>query len=381
MRETVMRLQTLLMIMAMLVICAGGAAAEPAIIHQQLQAKPAAKDTPLRNSYIGAAQETYQLFVFGDSLAAGLFSGMSRMAEGDLRIAIDGRFKDDSGLARPEFYDWAAALPKIHERRKIDIAVILLGSNDGQDIRTISGPIGFSTPEWASTYAQRVDEIISRLKNMGIAIYWVELPPMGPAPLEAEAGYVATIQRDRAVREKIRYVETRKVFNDSNGRYTDQGADPTGRITRLRSRDGIHFLKSGNNKLAMLVLEAIRRDIEIADGKVTRVFVSPHADDPVRASPQKEIRPMPIFGQTAGSREELSLTLITADPRWASAVLAVKGGAGQRKGDALSTPQTIVSALKARVAPQSSAGLLLFEGRWPKSRKGRYDDFSWPKQE
>jgi hypothetical protein len=165
-----------------------------------------------------------------------------------------------------------------------------------------------------------------------------------------------------------------------NGRYTDQGADPTGKVTRLRSRNGIHFLKSGNNKLGVLVLEAIRRDIAIADGKVAHAFVSPHSDLPVLQAPERQIRPMPVFGQAAGSREELSLTQITADPQWASAVLAI-GGSGQIKGDALSTPQTVVSALKSRVLPESSAGMLLFEGKWPQARKGRYDDFSWPKQE
>jgi hypothetical protein len=195
------------MLYGVLLTFAGAASAEPANIHQPQQA---AKSALRSSSYVGEPKESYQVFVFGDSLAAGLFAGLSRMAEGDLRIAIDGRFKDDSGLARPEFYDWAAALPKIHERREMDIAVILLGSNDGQDIRTISGPIQFGTPEWASTYAGRVDDIIGRLKERNVAIYWVELPPMGPAPLEAEASYVATIQRDRALREKIRYVETRK---------------------------------------------------------------------------------------------------------------------------------------------------------------------------
>ena len=192
---------------------AAGPHAEPLEMRGEPESDMAAIASPPAFSYIGEAQETYQIFVFGDSLAAGLFSGMSRMAEGDLRIAIDGRFKDDSGLARPEFYDWAAALPKIQERREIDIAVILLGSNDGQDIRSISGHIPFSTPEWASTYAQRLDGIISLLKSQGVAIYWVELPPMGPAPLEAEAQFVATIQRDRAMREKIRYIETRKTFS------------------------------------------------------------------------------------------------------------------------------------------------------------------------
>jgi uncharacterized protein len=354
--------------------------AEPLEMRGELKSDMAAKASPPAFSYIGEAQETYQIFVFGDSLAAGLFSGMSRMAEGDLRIAIDGRFKDDSGLARPEFYDWAAALPKIQERRDMDIAVILIGSNDGQDIRSISGHIPFSTPEWASTYAQRLDSIISLLKSQGVAIYWVELPPMGPAPLEAEAQYVATIQRDRAMREKVRYIETRKTFSDVNGKYTDQGTDPNGTMMRLRARDGIHFLKSGNNKLASLVLQALRRDIEIADGKVTTYkFISPHSDDPVRAAPEKEVRPMPIFGQASGSREETSVTLITADPAWGSAVLAISGGS--RKSDALDTSQTLLTTLKARVEPQSSAGQLLFEGRWPAPKKGRYDDFGWSKPE
>jgi hypothetical protein len=352
--------------------------AEPVEMRDELKSNVAAKRGPPAFSYIGEAQETYQIFVFGDSLAAGLFSGMSRMAEGDLRIAIDGRFKDDSGLARPEFYDWAAALPKIHERREMDIAVILIGSNDGQDIRSISGPIPFSTPEWASTYAQRVDSIISLLKSRGVSIYWVELPPMGPAPLEAEAAFVATIQHDRAMREKIRYIETRRTFSDVNGKYTDQGADPSGTVMRLRARDGIHFLKSGNNKLATLVLQALRRDIETADGKVTAYkFVSPHSDDPVRAAPEKEFRPMPVFGQAPGSREEASLTLITADPQWGSAVLAISGGS--RKSDPLNTSQMMLTTLKARVEPKSSAGQLLFEGRWPPPKKGRYDDFGWSK--
>jgi hypothetical protein len=348
--------------------------AEPPITHPP-EARVAI--VPSGPSYVGAPQESYQLFVFGDSLAAGLFAGMSRMAEGDLRLVIDGRFKDDSGLTRPEFYDWAAALPKIHERREIDIAVILLGSNDGQDIRSISGMIQFGTPEWASTYAQRVDNIIRTLRERNIAIYWVELPPMGPAPLEAEASLVATVQRDRALQEKIRYIETRKIFSDASGRYTDQGTDVNGKAMRLRARDGIHFLKSGNNKLGLMVLQAIRRDISAADGKVAKL-TSPHEDFPSTPEPAKTVNPLPIFGQMAGSKEEAALTLVTADPQWSSAVLAVAGGA--QKENALSTPQTVVGALKVRVAPQSTAGHLLNDGQWPEAKKGRHDDFSWPRQ-
>jgi hypothetical protein len=219
--------------------------------------------------------------------------------------------------------------------------------------------------------------MIRILKERSIAIYWVELPPMGPAPLEAEASFVATVQRDRTLHEKIRYVETRKIFSDANGRYTDQGTDVNGKAMRLRTRDGIHFLKSGNNKLGLMVLQAIRRDISAADGKVAKL-TSPHADFPSSPEPQKTVFPLPLFGQMPGSKEEAALTIIAADPQWASAVLAVSGAA--QKENALNTPQTVVSALKSRVPPQSTVGILLNEGQWPEAKEGRHDDFSWPGQ-
>ena len=49
-----------------------------------------------------ASKDLYQIFVLGDSLAAGLWSGVSRMIDGDMRISLNGRYKEDSGLSRPE---------------------------------------------------------------------------------------------------------------------------------------------------------------------------------------------------------------------------------------------------------------------------------------
>src|SRR5690606_25261720 len=58
-----------------------------------------------RNTYL-PAQDSYKVFVLGDSLAGGLFAGMERLTVGDKEIEVGGRFKEDSGIARPEFYDW-----------------------------------------------------------------------------------------------------------------------------------------------------------------------------------------------------------------------------------------------------------------------------------
>src|SRR5215470_9776113 len=75
------------------------------------------------------AKDLYQVFVLGDSFAAGLWSGVSRNIDGDMRISLNGRYKEDSGLSRPEYYDWNGALPKILASNKIDIAIVMLGSN------------------------------------------------------------------------------------------------------------------------------------------------------------------------------------------------------------------------------------------------------------
>ncbi len=78
--------------------------------------------------YLGSSRSEYSIFVFGDSLAAGLWAGSQRAAKGNQRLRIKGRFKEGSGLARPQLHDWAKALPKIIESNPMDIAVVLIGS-------------------------------------------------------------------------------------------------------------------------------------------------------------------------------------------------------------------------------------------------------------
>src|SRR5688500_1747788 len=112
-----------------------------------------------------ASKDLYQVFVLGDSLAAGLWSGVSRTIEGDMRISLNGRYKEDSGLSRPEYYDWNGALPKILASNKIDIAIVMLGSNDAQPIRDGAMRYAFDTTEWRAAYIKQVDELIASAKR------------------------------------------------------------------------------------------------------------------------------------------------------------------------------------------------------------------------
>ncbi len=67
------------------------------------------------------------------------------------------------------------------------------------------------------------------------------------------------MQKERVEAKGARFIDIRHAFANPQGSYTDTGPDDTGEFVRLRSRDGVHFFKQGNNRLAQLVLEAIKQ--------------------------------------------------------------------------------------------------------------------------
>src|SRR5262249_32559210 len=147
----------------------------------QVWAEPSAPVKPYLDS-----KQSYQVFVLGDSLAAGLWSGLMRATDGDERLSVDGRYKEDSGLARPEYYDWSDALQKILASNSIDIAVVMIGTNDGQEIRDGDLRYTFGSPDWSRQYAAEVERLTKSLRDAGAAVYWVELPPMAEPAYDSE---------------------------------------------------------------------------------------------------------------------------------------------------------------------------------------------------
>lgn len=82
--------------------------------------------------------------------------------------------KASSGLARPDFFDWATELARAIARDDPDIVVIQLGSNDFQPIRFAARETALrhtlaadrpivkrQDPAWAQVYAARVDELLA----------------------------------------------------------------------------------------------------------------------------------------------------------------------------------------------------------------------------
>jgi len=307
------------------------------------------------------AKDVYQVFVIGDSLAAGLWSGVSRMIDGDMRISLNGRYKEDSGLSRPEYYDWNGALPKILSSNKIDIAVVMIGSNDAQPIRDGQMRYAFDTKEWRESYVRQVDQLMTSLKAAGAAVYWVEMPPMAADKYDDSMKVISAIYAERAKAAGIRFVATRDAFLD-NGKYAESGFDDTGEFVKLRSKDGVHFLKEGNNKLGSLVVAAINKDIEAAVAAAPVETAAPEVP---------ETQPLPGFGQSSAT---LPPPVGLPDDTGPAEV------AQQAKSDyagALPAPiDPAMAQLAQTTKPGTDASRLFSRGEAITARPGRFDDFT-----
>ena len=303
--------------------------------------------------------DTYRILVIGDALAGGLGAGLSRMAEPEPRFEIVNRFQETSGIARPEVYDWPTSLPKIIEGKDFDAVVVLMGAYDRQAIREGSFRLVFNTPEWKAAYEAKIDELLDVLNAAGLKVFWVAIPPMGDAKYEADMKSVAALQKQAVLSKGQLYVDLRSAFLTPDGEYTDKGPDETGEVQRLRSRDGIAFLRLGNNRFGQLLLAEIKR--VIGTGQIeTAPTSSPKGD---LASP--EIAVVPLFGHDNGDG---TFVAFQPDAKLISELARVVAG------------DIIVKAIsRSDIVPGSEAEKLFILGQAQPAPAGRFDDFSYTK--
>jgi uncharacterized protein len=321
-------------------------------------------EAPQLTSPAPAAQpgQVYQILVVGDNLAGGLGAGLSRLGETGKPVVVTNRFNEVSGLARPDFYDWPQALVKITEGRNFDTAVIMIGANDRREFRSSAGRFAFNTPEWKQAYSAQIDALVNVLKARQISVYWVGLPPMADAAYDADVSTINTVAKERADALGITYVDIRADFLNPDGTYTDRGLDETGVSRKMRSRDGITFYKTGNTKMAQLVLTAITAKT------VDKAFVDAAKVAPAETQGAGAIAPV-IAGPTLGQDADGQIVM-TESKDIEVAVAALNKDLGLAKDKAIETGASVMAK------KDTMSARMMTTGEPTPSQPGRFDDAS-----
>ena len=314
-----------------------------------------------------AAPDVRRILIVGDQLAGGMGAGLSRMAEGDGTIQVINRFNESSGLARPEIYDWAAAIPKMAEGKNISAAFVLMGLNDRRDIRTGDKVFKFGSPEWNVLYQQRVDALIDVLAAQHIQVLWMGEPPMGDPALDADMQNLTAMIQARVAAKGAGFVDLRAPFLNAQGGYSDRGPDDTGADRRLRESDGVTFFKMGNNRLGQIALAAVKSGVT-APAVAAVAPLAPSLSPPL-ATPLVGADPLPKPENTGPIFGQEGMDSVNAAQGSKALSAAVEQDKAVKAAQAAST-------IGIGAAKGSNAEALFTKGLEGAAPAGRFDDFS-----
>ncbi len=251
----------------------------------------------------GGEDGVFRFVVVGDGLAVGLGAGLERLTELDPRFEVVNRAKANSGVARPEIYDWPLNIPKFLKASSFDAVVVLMGANDIRAIKVGEARVEPGTPEWSTAYKANVDRILATIKENGARAYWVTLPPMQKPEFDAQMQVVSGLQRERVVTAGVALIDIKGVLSNADGSYMIGDLDAKGKIRTLRSKDGISFTRQGNDFLAGLVMAAIRKAEKVPDLQSVK-------DDPLAVETQVAVAvpssASPLFGQQGVDGADMS---------------------------------------------------------------------------
>ena len=211
-----------------------------------------------------------RVVVVGDSLASGLGFYLERVLNpGLVRVSPQGRIS--TGLARPDYFDWTAAMTQIVDNFRPDLVVIMLGENDDQPLRNDAGqevtPIG--TNAWPPAYRQRVTDFMSLAASNGARVIWVGLPNMrDPGRRELILRQDRIFQQAAHAVKNAIYLDTYRRFSTPSGGYTAY-LTQNGTVLEIREADGVHFNSTGYALLARDVALLAERKFELTPKAVT----------------------------------------------------------------------------------------------------------------
>lgn len=210
--------------------------------------------------------DTYNMFVLGDSLGSGLWQGLHQNFRGSVAptIKIVKKAKANTGIVRSDRFDWMENIEKITNGGGFQIAVMMFGANDAQTIRLNGKRHHFRSPAWEQIYRQRIDRMVRALKRKKIAIYWVGLPNVRIPSLRKDYLHFNAIFKEKADEHGFHFVETWDVTNNASGEWQSFGKSVGGKKAVLRAKDGTHFTSSGYRVLAQFPENVLRPDVDQA---------------------------------------------------------------------------------------------------------------------
>src|SRR5690606_30716215 len=137
------------------------------------QSAPAAPPPPPEVEKLDNARV---VLVVGDFLAGGLAEGLKDAYARSPGVRVVDRSNGSSGFVRTDYYDWNASIGAILDEEKPAVVVVMIGSNDRQQIVLDGGRADPRSDPWTKEYLKRIDAFADAVTSRKLPLVWAGLP-------------------------------------------------------------------------------------------------------------------------------------------------------------------------------------------------------------
>ncbi|MEQ1768338.1 MAG: DUF459 domain-containing protein [Devosia sp.] len=239
-------------------IFGGGEEEQPAPVVEAPVVKKKKAELPPPEPTIPKAEGATRLAVFGDSMAVDLAKALDRFYAEDPNIVVINQGVGSSGFVRADFFDWNKTAVDQVAANSFDIAIMIIGINDRQNLKIDGKNLKPFTAEWNAAYQARVQGFVDAIHGASKPLIWIGLPPMGKKDYSTAMGQITAIQRLATFSGGAEFLDIYDRFVDENGEYSRAGPDLNGNRVNMRKEDGIHFSAAGADKLAFYLSQSIK---------------------------------------------------------------------------------------------------------------------------
>jgi len=201
------------------------------------------------------------VLVVGDSLGIDFGQPLvNDLAATDVVSAVlDGHI--DTGLARPDYFDWPSELQRDLTQYQPQAVVVLIGANDPQSFDVGTTALQYGTAAWNAAYAGRVGAFMAEASGSGARVLWVGLPPMADPGLNAEMQALnAVAESQAALHRGVSYFASWPVLSGPQGNFATFLPNSAGTEVQVREPDGTHIAPAGAQRLSQAVMAFMGRE-------------------------------------------------------------------------------------------------------------------------
>lgn len=285
------------------------------------------------------------VLVVGDFLGGGLAEGLAIAYAQTPGIRVVDRSNGSSGFVRNDYFNWPAEISGMLDELNPGAVVMMVGSNDRQQIRAGEKREEKLSEAWVREYEARATVFAAFVQEKNIPLIWVGMPAFKPSGMTSDMLALNDVYRRVAENAKGEFVDVWDGFVDENGAFVMSGPDMNGQPVKLRSSDGINMTKAGKRKLAFYTEKPLSKIF--GDAKV-----------PVAGVPAPQNLPGIAVDPAAIAKIDRTVPISLTDPE-------LDGGS-----------ELLGLAPAPRQRPQTPGEKLAIEGIAPDAAPGRADDFS-----